>query len=129
MPFDSLPENNTTIPQVVLDLIAARSYLDTHGWCKGQMERGPKRCMLGAVRQVTLTEHIRITPNAIKQQKLNCELQQREVQANGALAKAIQRSSRSAPLSIPTWNDLKSRTYAQVRALFDNAINYEQQAK
>lgn len=118
MPFDSLPEN---IPQVVLDLVAARNYLDTHGWCKNHVGLLEKRCAIGAIQQV-----VGMYGQARTQELM--PLINRQTNATLALEQAMYNSYRSkswVPENIPSWNDMSRRTYAQVQAMFDRAIKRE----
>lgn len=134
MPFDSLPENNPAIPQVVLDLIAARNYLDTYGWCKGSIVNGAgKRCMMGATGWATHDQEREnnYLSNMSNKEKLKeyrvyqVQAVAREKATNTALLEQINKGRTRQIHSIPGWNDMTSRRYPQVRAIFDKAIEAE----
>src|SRR5215467_9160317 len=134
MPFDSLPENNPSIPQVVLDLIAARNYLDTYGWCKGIVHNGAgQRCMIGATSWATHSQEKEndFMSNMGSGKKMDefrayqVESTAREKAANFALLEQINKGRKRPMHSIAGWNDMTSRRYPQVRVIFDRAIEAE----
>lgn len=121
MPFDGTPEVNTTIPQVVLDLVAAQQWLMEKGWCKGNMSHGDRRCIAGAVRQVVLG-HADTIYYTYEGTRLNT--------AMSALLASINREKPTRyHRSIPGFNDAKTTTFVKVMDVFAWAIERELSAK
>lgn len=109
MPFDAMP----VIPQVVLDLIAARNFLEDHGWCKHTLKNGDARCLAGAIREVTAEGDLRIkTP--------------RSVAAERAVTDTINANRRSLyRTSIARFNDRRSTTFSDVKLMLEKAVANE----
>jgi hypothetical protein len=103
MPFDGTqldgtPLNQTQLNQTAADLLAAKRYLEIHGWMQGNfgMDGGP-RCILGAMRSVAGDRWDRF------------------IEILGAAT--------GRHCCLPGyWNDQPGRTIEEVYALFDKAI-------
>lgn len=114
MPFDGNPGKNTALSQVVLDLIAARDYLDEHGWCSGNLIQGERRCLIGAIYQVT---------DSFNKRPLNHPNAQRAVVAIKVLEAQIRETTRHP--NVYTFNDQPHRTYRQIHDILDLTIKNE----
>lgn len=109
MPFDGSELSS----QLLLDLIAARHYLDEHGWCKGTLSDGERRCLIGAIREVTgvlgLPKLKKISPEYIRSKR-----------AEQIVEHMIYRVS--GHKSIFSFNDAPYQTYANIRFVLDKTI-------
>lgn len=121
MPFDGNPEVRV-IPQVVTDLTAARDYLDEYGWCQGHLVEGPRRCLVGAIRQVCLGDGKRklttVDGNMLPQA-------QRAIKAEWALRNYLNAHMNSGhrygyDVDVAWWND--RHNYRDVRGLLNLVI-------
>jgi len=50
MPFDATPQHPRAAEIAIVDAMTER--LQTHGWCRGKMEDGTRRCFVGALDEV-----------------------------------------------------------------------------
>lgn len=113
MPFDASPLNQTT-----RDLIAARTYLETHGWCQHEAHNSQTNqvCAVGALNKI-------IAPDWNGEQLLYAypETIQRRAPSYKLLLKVIGGKS-TDHLALANWNDAPERTLSDVLAAYDRAI-------
>src|SRR5262245_10573580 len=113
MPFDGSPDKNTTLPQVIIDLMAARHYLDTYGWCKETLRQGEKRCLMGAIYEVTDSYTKRPDhPNAL-----------RATYAIRTLEQQIKKTTGHP--TVYCFNDHLNRRYADIQNILDLTVKNE----
>ncbi len=93
MPFDTTLDPTTDV------ILGAIDYLERYGWHKGGMGRGPNRCILGAIREITLYN-----------MPLMCRAMERVKKANGI------------EIDLPFWNDAQERTKEDVLAALHNSL-------
>jgi len=128
MPFDGTDYKKSS--QLVLDLMAARDYLDEYGWCKGQLTNGPQRCLVGAVRQVVLggaKKHLVTRNYQLTDKGMRC--QEAEQVMSNYLNKHMYPPSLfphriGNPIEVARWND-RQLDYAQVRDFLNRVIDHE----
>lgn len=122
MPFDGTDYKPS---QLVLDLMAARDYLDENGWCKGQLTDGPRRCLVGAVRQVVLGDAHKklVTKNGtyVRDSK-RCVVAEQTM--HNYLNEHMFPHWIGYPMEIARWND-RQEDYAPIRTFLDRMIEDE----
>lgn len=100
MPFDGI-----TLPQAARDLLAAKRYIEEHGWCSDAPARGETVCVVQAVGRI-IERH--------KQQVDSAVLLLQVIDPNYGGTDIFYRLGR--------WNDIPGRTLEEVYAAFDRAV-------
>lgn len=101
------------VPQVVLDLQAARDLLVERGWNQGHYSHHGTYCVVGALRKVThhreehpqVLEAVYALADSLKLNKCHCDI--------------------CCPLMVNTvisWNDDENRSFSEVLKALDDAI-------